>query len=100
MITVGELVEMPHLGIRVAAGQGGLRRATTWAHGCELEDPTGWLDGGEIIMTNGIAIPESADDQVVYLDRLADHDCAALAISENQFAPTLSEEMLDRANLR
>ena len=100
MITVGDLVGMPHLGIRVAAGESGLGRTPTWAHGCELEDPTGWLDGGEIIMTNGIAVPESANGQVAYLDRLADRNCAALAISENQFAPTLSVELLDRANVR
>ena len=100
MITVGDLVEMPHLGIRVLSGAAGLGRAATWAHGCELEDPTGWLDGGEIIMTNGIAIPPSAGGQQAYVDRLSDRGCAAIAIGENQQAPELTPEMFERADDR
>jgi purine catabolism regulator len=100
VITVGDLVEMPYLGIKVVAGSAGLSRPASWAHGCELEDPTGWLDGGEIVMTNGIAIPPAADGQRAYVDRLADRGCAAIAISENQLAPSLTQEMLDRADER
>lgn len=100
MITVRELVEMPHLGIRVVAGSGGLDRPATWAHGCELEDPTGWLDGGEIIMTNGIAVPPDAPGQQAYVDRLADGGCAAVAIGEHQVSPSLTQTMLERADER
>lgn len=100
VITIRDLVEMPHLGIRVISGGGGLSRAATWAHGCELEDPTGWLDGGEIIMTNGIAIPANAEGQQAYVDRLSDRGCAAIAIGDNQHAPPLTEEMLARADER
>ncbi len=100
VITIRDLVEMPHLGIRVVSGGGGLSREATWAHGCELEDPTGWLDGGEIIMTNGIAIPVNAEGQQAYVDRLSDRGCAAIAIGDNQHAPPLTDEMLARADER
>jgi len=91
---------MPHLGIRLVAGSGGLDRPATWAHGCELEDPTGWLDGGEIIMTNGIAIPSDASGQRAYVDRLADRGCTAIAIGEHQVSPSLTQTMLERADER
>ena len=40
-ITVGALLEMPHLQLRLHSGQQGLDREVTWTHTSDLPDP--WL---------------------------------------------------------
>ena len=49
-LTVGDLAGLEHLGITVLAGRDGLDRDVEWAHVCELEDPTPWMDGaGDVL---------------------------------------------------
>jgi len=97
-ITVRELLETPHLGLYLVAGQGGLDRAVTWAHVCELEDPVPWLEGGELVLTTGIAVPEPPDRQRAYIRRMAEGGVTALGVSQDLLAPPLSEAMRDEAN--
>jgi hypothetical protein len=51
-ISVGDLVQMGHLGCAVIAGSAGLDREIRWAHVCELKDPLPWLTGGELVLTH------------------------------------------------
>src|SRR5579859_6305583 len=97
-ITVAELVAMPHLGLAVIAGQRGLNAKATWAHVCELEDPVPWLEGGEVLLTTGMAIPAGRDRQVAYLRRLIGRQVAALAISAHMHAPSLHPDMVGQAD--
>lgn len=97
-ITVAELVAMPHLGLAVIAGQRGLNAKATWAHVCELEDPVPWLEGGEVLLTTGMAIPAGRDRQVAYLRRLIGRQVAALAISADMHAPSLHPDMVGEAD--
>lgn len=57
--TVQRLVDRADLGLRVVVeGQpGALGRPIVWAHSTELEDPTPFLEGGELILTTGIVLP-------------------------------------------
>lgn len=97
-LTVGDIASMSHLGISVRAGRGGLGRVVEWAHVCELEDPTHWLDGPGLVLTTGIAIPAEAPRQRAYLDRLAKAGMAAVAIAEGMSAPPLTRQMLAAAD--
>ena len=69
-ITVRELLELPGLGLRLVAGEGGLDKPISWAHATELADPTQWLSGGELILTTGIAVKGTPARQRAYLNRL------------------------------
>jgi len=40
----------------VVAGEAGLDHALRWVHISELEDPTPWLSGGELLLTTGIGL--------------------------------------------
>ena len=40
----------------LAGGQEGDRPALRWVHGSELEDPTPWLKGGEVLLTTGMGV--------------------------------------------
>lgn len=97
-ITVRGLIGIPDLRTRLLAGAGGLDREVTWAHVCELADPTEWLSGGELVMTTGLGIPEEPLAQVHYVERLAQGGLSGVMIGERMHAPPLSREMLEAAD--
>ncbi|MGI5491852.1 PucR family transcriptional regulator [Microtetraspora malaysiensis] len=88
-LTVEDLVRFPALQLRVLAGERGLDRSVSWAHVSELEDPTPWLLGSEVIMTTGIGVPRGGARQRAYLHRLDDAGVAALALSAGLHVPPL-----------
>ncbi|MCQ4213762.1 PucR family transcriptional regulator [Streptomyces longispororuber] len=88
-VTVEDLLTFPALQLSVLAGADGLRRSVSWAHPSELEDPTPWLLGAEMIMTTGLALPRTADGQRAYLERLDDAGVSALAVSAQLHMPPL-----------
>lgn len=54
-----ELVDDAELGLVVRAGQAGLERPIAWVHTSELADPTPFLEGGELLLTTGLALREA-----------------------------------------
>ncbi|MEU6414538.1 PucR family transcriptional regulator ligand-binding domain-containing protein [Microbispora sp. NPDC046933] len=98
--TVEDLLRSPALQLRVLAGERGLGRSVSWAHVSELEDPTPWLLGAEVIMTTGIGVPRTAAAQRAYLERLDDAGVAALALSAGLHVPPLRRAFLDAAEER
>ncbi|WP_256863191.1 PucR family transcriptional regulator ligand-binding domain-containing protein [Microbispora sp. GKU 823] len=98
--TVEDLLRSPALQLKVLAGERGLGRSVSWAHVSELEDPTPWLLGAEVIMTTGIGVPKSAAAQRAYLERLDDAGVAALALSAGLHVPPLRRAFLDAAEER
>ena len=99
-VTVGDLLSYPALQLRLLAGEAGLGRSLSWAHVSELEDPTPWLLGAEMIMTVGLAVPRSAARQRRYLERLDDAGVAALAITTQLRTPPLHPEFFAAAEER
>ncbi|HEY2509189.1 MAG TPA: PucR family transcriptional regulator ligand-binding domain-containing protein [Streptosporangiaceae bacterium] len=93
VITVEDLLRSPALQLRLIAGQSGVSRRVAWAHVSELEDPTPWLCGAEMIMTTGMAIPRNAERQRAYVERLDDAGVACLAVSEGMFVPPLTRAL-------
>lgn len=100
MTTVEDLLRSPALQLRLVAGEAGVTRRVAWAHVSELEDPTPWLSGSEMIMTTGMALPRSAAGQRSYLERLDDAGVACLAVSERMFVPPLTSSFFAAATAR
>ena len=100
VIRVEDLLRSPALQLRLIAGEPGITRRVAWAHVSELEDPTPWLFGSEMIMTTGIAVPRSAERQRAYLERLDDAGVACLALSEGMMVPPLTRAFLTVARER
>ena len=99
-LTIERLVQSPVLQMRVLAGVGGLHRRVAWAHVSELEDPSPWLAGAELIMTTGIGFPRRAAGQRAYVERLDDGGVAGLAVSAHLHMPPLSRAVLETADRR
>lgn len=84
-LTVDELVSHPRLGIRVLV-PAGLEREIRWVHATEQADPTPYLRGGEILLTDGLWLdgPDTAD---AYVRRLRAIDVAAIGYGPMPEAP-------------
>jgi purine catabolism regulator len=77
-MTVRDLLALPGLGLTVVAGEAGLDRPIRWAHTSELQDPTPWLSGGELLLTTGMGLTGSAALQRAYVRRLTAAGLAGL----------------------
>jgi len=75
MLSLRELLR--ELDVTVVAGEAGLDRAVRWVHISELDDPTPWLSGGELLLTTGLQLGDDAQ-QRAYVARLADHGLSGL----------------------
>ena len=70
-MTVRRLAATTSLGLTIVAGHDDVDLSISWAHAIELQDPTRWLAGGELVMTTGLHLPRSATKQYEYVERIA-----------------------------
>ena len=61
VLTVRDVAEFEGLGLTVAAGADGLANEVAWLHVSELDDPTPFLEGGELLLTTGLGVSELND---------------------------------------
>ncbi len=68
--TLRRLLASPGLGVRVIAGAGALDRPVSWVAVSELADPTGYLEGGELVLLTGVHLDLGAEPSTRYVERL------------------------------
>jgi purine catabolism regulator len=99
-LTVADLLRTQDLDIRPIAGRRGLSKPIRWVHVSELEDPTPWLKGGELLLTTGMGVGKTPARQRAYLDRLRKAELAALGFGTGfsfRSVPRALAEAADRA---
>jgi purine catabolism regulator len=74
-LTVESLIG--ELGLALVCGEDAAQTHVRWVHSTELQDPTPWLKGGELLLTTGIQL-NGPKSQRELIDRLADHEIAGL----------------------
>jgi DNA-binding PucR family transcriptional regulator len=77
-LTVHDIVSIQGMPLRMLAGEEAEGRPVRWVHSSELEDPTAWLKGGELILTTGMGVGQTAAKQRAYVRRLVDAGVAGL----------------------
>ncbi|MFL5766686.1 MAG: PucR family transcriptional regulator [Actinomycetota bacterium] len=77
-VSTRELLQNGRLGLNLLAGDRNADRPVRWVHVSELDDPTPWLKGGELLLTTGMGIGSTPAKQRAYVMRLADAGLAAL----------------------
>ncbi|WP_158072106.1 PucR family transcriptional regulator [Streptomyces sp. CB01580] len=94
MITLKDVLALPGLGLGLIDGDGAgggttdaLGREVRWAHVSELEDPTPWLLGGELLLSTGLNRFEDAAQTFAYCERLTRVGVAALGVSTGASLP-------------
>jgi purine catabolism regulator len=77
-VTVEDILDVPGMPLRLLAGARHTGRPIRWVHASELEDPTPWLKGGELILTTGMGVGTTPAKQRAYVKRLAGAGVAGL----------------------
>src|SRR6202050_5222637 len=81
--TVGDLLDLDVIrrgSPQVVAGSGGLGARVRWVHVLELADAAHLLQGGELVLTTGIALPSEPSLLARYAHDLAAAGVSALAV--------------------
>ncbi len=94
MLTVNSLLD--ELGLELAAGDDGAESPVRWVHISELEDPTPWLSGGELMLTTGIPLGKAAE-QRDYVKLLVGHNLAGLGFGTGFSHAKLPKALVDEA---
>lgn len=97
-LTVRNLLEIPALKIRLLSQDKGIDRKVIWAHTSELANPSEWVQENSLIMTTGLGIPQSEDEQKKYIQRIIDAGLSALLISDQMSAPKDLDPLIQIAN--
>ncbi|GAA3812608.1 hypothetical protein GCM10022403_052880 [Streptomyces coacervatus] len=81
------------------AGQGALDRPVRWVHSSEVYEGANFLDGGELLLTNGFGLTD-ADEEVRrrYVRELAARGAAGLAVEVGRSLPQMPAEVVDEAH--
>ena len=86
---------------RVVAGAERLDVTVRWVHALELTDIRRLLRGGELVLSTGIALPESAAGLAEYVAALADVGIAGLAVElGRRYADALPDALVAAAQAR
>ncbi len=97
MLTVASLVE--GCGLELVAGEANADRDIRWVHISELEDPTRWLSGGELLLTTGIQLTTPAK-QRRFIELLHANDVAGLGFGTGFSAKRLPKGLITEAEAR
>jgi Purine catabolism regulatory protein-like family/PucR C-terminal helix-turn-helix domain/GGDEF-like domain len=98
-VTLRELVGLRHLQLTVVVDAGGLDRPIRWVYATELDDPTPYLRGGELVVTNGLWRRNGtrAED---FVDTLVAQDVRGLGYALGAPAPRLTDALVDACRAR
>ena len=83
VLTVAQALDMPPLrgaSPVVLAGAPGLSRAVRWVHTTELVDIAPLLRGGDLVLSTGIALPDTAADLDAFAESLGRSEAAGLVV--------------------
>jgi PucR family transcriptional regulator, purine catabolism regulatory protein len=97
MLTVQSL--LAELNLELMAGTQAADAPVRWVHISELEDPTPWLSGGELMLTTGIPL-DTASKQRSFVRLLADKNLAGLGVGTGFNHKKVPKALLDEARKR
>ncbi|WKX11584.1 PucR family transcriptional regulator, partial [Streptomyces sp. NL15-2K] len=80
------------------AGEDALDRPVRWVHSSEVYEGANFLDGGELLLTNGFGLTDAEEtDRRRYVRELAARDAAGLAVEVGRSLPSMPAEVTDEA---
>jgi purine catabolism regulator len=97
MLTVQSLLD--ELDLDLVTGDQAAGSPVRWVHISELEDPTPWLSGGELMLTTGIPL-DTAAKQRAFVRLLADRNLAGLGFGTGFSHKKIPKPMVDEARKR
>lgn len=99
MISIADVLNMDLLdGAKVVAGKKGLGRQVSWVHNTGVPDAPYWLNGGELVLTTMINLPEDADEQRQYILEMVEKDVAGLVITVGRYIKAIPDHLCEVAD--
>jgi purine catabolism regulator len=95
-VTVRTLVAQPALDLRLHTAGVEVDRPVRWVHVSELADPTPFLEGGELLLTTGLALRNGMPVEE-YVDRLVAAGVVGLGLGTGLSHPTMPAELVAAA---
>ena len=95
-LTVRGLVAIPELGIDLLVEGRDPDRPVTWVHVSELDDPTPFLSGGELLLTTGLG-PATRTDAHRFVERLSAADVVGLGFGVGLSSDRVPGELVSAA---
>jgi purine catabolism regulator len=92
-----DITALADLGLVVRAAAGSLDRPVRWVAVSELEDPAPFLEGGELLLTTGMRLPEKSAACAAYVTRLVAADVVALGLGIGLSHPTVPDALVAAA---
>jgi purine catabolism regulator len=77
-LTVAQVASLPELSLLVRTAAAPLDRQVRWVAVSEHLDPTPWLEGGDLLLTTGMALTDDPTVMAPYVARLIGADVAAI----------------------
>jgi purine catabolism regulator len=97
MITVQDILDIPGLNLKLLAGSKAVGNPVRWVHIAEVRDPAKWLKGGELLLSTGMGIGHSAEDQVAFLQNVIDANLAGLGFGTGFSYKKVPQAIIDMA---
>ena len=95
MLTVEQVLGLDQLELQLAGGSDGQGRHVRWAHISELDDPTPWLRGRELLLTTGRPLRDRPGE---FVELLAAHGLAGLCLGLGFGFEAMPDEAVEAAD--
>jgi len=100
MLTVEEVMTLEAFAqAKMVAGVEGKSRKIRWVHNAGVPDAANWLNGGELVLTTMLNMPEGLFDQENYIRAMVDKDVAGLVISVGRYITNIPERLCKLADM-
>jgi PucR family transcriptional regulator, purine catabolism regulatory protein len=97
-VRIGDILHTQGLALKLVAGRSGQRKPIRWVHVSELEDPTPWLKGGELLLTTGMGLGKTPARQRAYVERLAEANLSGLGLGTGFSFTRMPKAVLETAD--
>ncbi len=99
MLTVADVLKLEQFaGALVVAGHKGLHHPIEWVHIASVPDAPRFLNGGELVLTTGYNVPHEPQEQLHYIQAMADRGVAGLVLSVGRYIDHASPELCKLAD--
>ncbi len=95
MPTIRTVLDLPGLTVRLRAGAAGIDHQVRWVAVSELEDPTPYLIGGELLLTTGLRLADP--DFAGYVARLVDAGVSGIGLGVGLTHAQVPHALIDAA---
>jgi PucR family transcriptional regulator, purine catabolism regulatory protein len=97
-VRIADILHTQGLALKLVGGRSGQRKTVRWVHVSELEDPTPWLKGGELLLTTGMGLGKTPARQRAYLERLAEANLSGLGLGTGFSFTKVPKAVLEAAD--